>query len=67
MKALDQHGQQLASVAAERRRREVADEVGRELGGATVTVDGDDVVVTGNHLLRSWLSNASLRHLRRHS
>jgi len=67
MKALEEHGERLATGTAERWRQQIAEQVGSELGDASVTVDGAEIVASGGHLLRQWLSNASLRHLRRQS
>jgi len=67
MRKLEQHGQRLASRAAVRRQQQLAEQVGGELSGATVSVDGTEIIASGGHLLRQWLSNASLRHLRSRS
>lgn len=40
-----------------------ADAVREALPGASVTIDGDRVVIEGVGLLRQWLENASLRSL----
>ena len=65
MKGLEQHARRLASATAARRRRQLVAQVGSELSGASVAVEGTEVVANGGHLLRRWLGNASLRQLRR--
>ena len=64
MKRVEQLGEALAVGAVRERTEELAARC-REQLSAEVTIDGADVVMTGQHLLRQWLQNAELRSLGR--
>jgi len=60
-RAMEARGRMLGAAAAVRRREAIARAVGEEAPGVVVTVQGDDVVLEGRGLMRSWMADLALR------
>lgn len=60
---LAERGAQLAQARQAQAADGVAAAVGGMLPGASVSVEGTDVVASGTGLLRRWLNSAELRFL----
>lgn len=61
MKDLERRAAAIAGARTQARAEQLAEQIKQAAPDVAVEIDGEDVMVTGAHLLRRWLLQADLR------